>query len=159
MLDFLAEHPNTAAHRDLRAGHLTASALVLDHAHERVLLTLHPLAGRWLQLGGHLECADASLAGAAAREAMEESGIAGLVLRPGPIGLDWHDVTCRDSTGAPGGSSHLDLQYLAIAPPGAEPRISDESLDLAWWPVRALPDGADEVVRGLVARALQLGPT
>jgi hypothetical protein len=32
--------------------------------------------------------------------------------------------------------------------------ISDESLDLRWWPVDALPDDADDSVRRLVATAL-----
>ena len=91
MLDFLAEHPDSATHRDLRAGHLTASTLVLDHDRRNVLLTLHPMAGRWFQLGGHLEAGDTSVAGAAAREAAEESGIAGLVMHP----------TRSDSTGTP----------------------------------------------------------
>ena len=158
VLEFLAAHPD-ADHRDQRSGHLTASTLVLDDARERVLLTLHPMAGRWFQLGGHLEARDTSVPGAAAREAAEESGISGLVLQVGPIRLDWHDVTCRDSAGSPGPSSHLDLEYLAIAPPNAEPRITDESLDLAWWPVHTLPDGADDAVRGLVRRARELGLT
>ena len=66
-------------------------------------------------------------------------------------------MTCRDGTGSPRPSSHVDLEYLALAPAGAQPRISDESLDLAWWRVDALPDGADDVVRGLVLRAHELG--
>ena len=54
----------------------------------RVLLTLHPRVGAWLQLGGHLEDTDPSLLAAAAREAAEESGIAGIVLDPVPVDLD-----------------------------------------------------------------------
>ena len=41
------------------------------------------------------------------------------------------------SLGVP--SRHLDVRYLVRAPAGAEPRISDESADLRWWPVDALP--------------------
>ena len=40
-----------------------------------VLLTLHPRVGQWLQLGGHCEPDDATIADAAAREGREESGI------------------------------------------------------------------------------------
>jgi hypothetical protein len=41
---------------------------------------------------------------------------------------------------------HLDVRHVAVAQPGAGPRISDESLDVRWWPVDALPDLEDEMV-------------
>ena len=41
------------------------------------------------------------------------------------------------SLGVP--SRHLDVRYLVRAPGGRQPRISDESADLRWWPVDALP--------------------
>ncbi len=155
-LGFIDAHPD-AASRDLRAGHLTASTLVLDDARERVLLTLHPLAERWFQLGGHLEPGDASIGAAALREATEESGIEGLALVDYPIGLDWHPTRCRDSARTLGPSSHLDVEYVAVAPPGAAHLRSDESLDLAWFALDALPDGADDVVRALIQRIRDLG--
>lgn len=152
-LSFLATHAGAAVTRELRIGHVTASTVLLDHHRERVLLTLHPLAGQWFQLGGHVEPGDASVAAAALREAAEESGMSGLRLAPVPIGLDWHPAHCRDTSGRPGPSSHLDVEHVAIAPPGARPRRSSESLDLAWFPLDALPEGADAVVRRLVDRA------
>lgn len=155
-LVFLDEHPD-ADRRDLRAGHLTASTVVLDAARERVLLTLHPLAGRWFQLGGHVEPEDGTMAAAALREATEESGIDGLVLHPTPIGLDWHAVRCRNSAGVPEPSNHLDVEYVAVAPPGAEHVRSHESLDLAWFGLDALPEGADDAVRTLIGRVRELG--
>ena len=156
-LAFVDEHGSAAVDRDLRVGHLTASTVLLDDAHERVMLTLHPLIGSWVQLGGHFEAGDVSSADAAAREVVEECGIVPARLEAAPIGLDRHQVRCRDSSRTPGPSVHYDLTFLAIAPPGAEPRISDESLDLAWFPVDDLPDRADDVVRGLVARIRALG--
>ena len=42
-------------------GHLTASTLIVDHSRERVLLTLHPKVGMWLQMGGHCELSDVSV--------------------------------------------------------------------------------------------------
>ena len=156
-LALLAEHGRRAAERDLRVGHLTASTLLLDDARERVLLTLHPLAGKWFQLGGHIEPGDATVAQAAGREAAEESGVAGITLGPVPINLDVHPTTCRDSRRGLGPSVHWDIQHVAFAPPGAPARRSEESLDLAWFPLDTLPDGADHVVRGLVARVRELG--
>lgn len=147
--DFLG---HLAAHddgmwRECVDGHLTASTIVLDAARRRVLLTLHPKAGLWLQLGGHCEPSDTSLAGAARREATEESGITGLRLLPGPVHLDRHRVWCH------GGSYHLDVQYAAIAPAGAVERISAESDDLRWFAVDAMPAETDDALRRLVARA------
>jgi 8-oxo-dGTP pyrophosphatase MutT (NUDIX family) len=134
--------------RECVPGHITASALVLDDARERALLTLHGKIGIWLQLGGHCEPQDASLAGAALREATEESGIAGLRLQPEPVQLDRHKVRCH-----PEGSWHLDVQYVALAPAGAEPVISDESEDLRWFRLDALPERTDDAVRRLASRA------
>jgi 8-oxo-dGTP pyrophosphatase MutT (NUDIX family) len=134
--------------------HLTASAMVLDHTGDRVLLTLHRKGGFWGQLGGHCEPGDASLADAALREAREESGIAGLRLIGAPdevlpVDLDRHQLSA--AFGRCG--EHLDVRYAAVAPEGAEPVISDESDDLAWFPVDALPAGSVEDLGRLVGRA------
>jgi 8-oxo-dGTP pyrophosphatase MutT (NUDIX family) len=134
-LGFLAARPDACA-RSCRPGHLTASALVLSADGRQVLLTLHPRVGAWLQLGGHCEPADSSLAGAALREAVEESGIADLRIDPAPVHVDVHPITC--SLGVP--TRHFDVRFVVHAPAGAQPVRSDESLDLRWWPVDDLPD-------------------
>jgi 8-oxo-dGTP pyrophosphatase MutT (NUDIX family) len=149
-LRHLERHPADGMWRECAAGHITASTAVLDAARSRVLLTLHTKIKAWLQLGGHCEPGDATLAAAALREAGEESGIAGLRLLPGPVQLDRHAVRCH-----PEGSWHLDVQYVAIAPDGARHTLSEESDDLRWFPVDALPEPTDDVVRRLVARALK----
>lgn len=122
--------------------HLTASTLVLSHDGARVLLTLHGKAKRWFQFGGHLEAADRTLAGAAEREAREESGLVGLSVDPVPVHLDEHVVPfCRPGTGdAAHPVHHLDVRFVAVAAPGAEPVVSDESLDVRWWDVDTLPN-------------------
>ena len=147
---FLDEH-HDATQRACVDGHLTGSALVLSADRTRVLLTLHPKFHRWLQMGGHCEPGDLTLRDAAAREALEESGIEALELSASPVRLDRHRVGCH------GGSWHLDVQYAAVAPPDAAPVISDESLDLRWWPVDALPPDTDDSVRRLVDAVLSTG--
>jgi 8-oxo-dGTP pyrophosphatase MutT (NUDIX family) len=151
-LAFLAARPDDACRRSCVPGHLTASTVVLDHTGDRVLLTLHPRVGRWLQLGGHCEPGDPTLAATALREATEESGIDGLTLDPRVLHLDVHPITC--SLGLP--TRHLDVRFLVRAPAGARPRISAESHDLRWWPVDALPyadDATPDTVPHLVALA------
>lgn len=150
-LRHLEEYPADGMWRACAAGHITASTAVLDASRSRVLLTLHAKVKAWLQLGGHCEPGDATLAGAALREATEESGIAGLRLLPEPVQLDRHAVRCH-----PQGSWHLDVQYAAIAPEGARYTVSDESDDLGWFPVTDLPEPTDDPVRRLVARAVSL---
>ena len=117
--------------------HLTASTLVLSADGRRVLLTLHAKAARWFQLGGHCEAEDDTLAGAAEREAVEESGLAGLRVEPTPVQLSEHAVPFCDRRG---GVHHLDVRFLAVADDRAEHSVSDESLDVRWWPVDSLPD-------------------
>lgn len=140
-LSFL-EARTDACLRECEPGHVTASAMVFDHAEENVLLTLHPRVGRWLQLGGHCEPHDKTLANAALREATEESGIDGLRISAEPVHLDVHPVTC--SLGKP--TRHFDVRFAVHAPPGANAVASDESDDLRWWPVAALPEGTDDLL-------------
>ncbi|WP_340558176.1 NUDIX hydrolase [Streptomyces sp. GSL17-111] len=146
-LDHLASRPD-AMRRSCAPGHLTASALVVDAAARRALLTLHGKLRMWLQTGGHCEPEDATLAGAALREATEESGVAGLALLPGgPARLDRHHTPC---------AWHLDVQYVAVAPAGAVEAASAESLELRWFAFDEVAEVADASVVRLVERARRL---
>lgn len=138
-----------AMQRDCAPGHLTASVVVVDRSRRATLLTLHPRIGRWVQLGGHCEPEDRTLAAAAEREGREESGIAELRIADQPLQLDVHPITC--SGGVP--TRHLDVRYLAWASDGAQEGISDESDDLRWFCFDALPAGLDEATRRLLELA------
>lgn len=133
----LASRPD-AMTRGCLPAHLTASTLVLDRSRTRMLLTLHAKSGQWFQLGGHAEATDWTLAGVALREAIEESGLTEdqLDLQPGPVLLDAHHVPFC----GPAGARHLDVMFLAVAGDDARPVVSEESIDVAWWPVSELPN-------------------
>ncbi|MET8974505.1 NUDIX hydrolase [Streptomyces sp. NPDC004539] len=136
-LAHLASHPD-GMWKACADGHITASALVIDPEGGRVLLTLHKKLRMWLQMGGHCEPGDETLAASALREGVEESGIEGLMLLPGgPVRLDRHSTPC---------AWHLDVQYAAVPPAGAVEKISDESLDLRWFPYDEVAGVADESV-------------
>ncbi|MFF7052044.1 NUDIX hydrolase [Streptomyces griseorubiginosus] len=149
-LDHLAAHPD-GMWKACQAGHVTASALVIDPSRGQVLLTLHKKLRMWLQMGGHCEPADTSLEAAALREATEESGVAGLSLLPGgPVRLDRHPIPAPCNC-------HFDVQYAALAPAGAVETISEESLDVRWFAYDKVAAVADEsVVRLLEATRARL---
>ena len=93
-----------------------------------------------MQLGGHCEPGDGTLAAAALREATEESGIAALRIEPEPIDVDVHEVRCGPGDGSPPGpSAHYDVRFLVRCPAGSTEQISDESAALAWFRPDALP--------------------
>ena len=152
----LRAHPD-GLERSCRPDHVTASTLVVDAAGERVLLTLHAKAREWFQLGGHCEPGDTTLAGAALREATEESGIAGLLVDPQPVHLSEHAVPFCGGPLADGRPvHHLDVRFLAVAPAEAAYAVSEESVDVRWWPVDDLPNPelAELVALGLDRVAL-----
>jgi 8-oxo-dGTP pyrophosphatase MutT (NUDIX family) len=139
-------------HRDERPGHLTGSALVVDHEARLTLMMLHAKLGIWVQPGGHAD-GDANLAAVALREATEETGIADLRVWPRAIDLDVHLVD------PPGEDrhEHHDVRFLVLAPPGAIEVRNHESRELRWVAEDELMGlGVDEGVRRLARRGLAL---
>ena len=131
----LLARPDACA-RTCTPGHITASTIVLDATGTRMLLTLHPRIGLWVQLGGHIEPEDGSLLAAALREATEESGIEGLVIDPEPVQLSVHPITCKNSPP----TRHFDVRFVAWAPADAVAVRSEESRDLRWFDLDAPPE-------------------
>jgi 8-oxo-dGTP pyrophosphatase MutT (NUDIX family) len=136
-----AEHPGA---------HLTASAMIVHPDLERVLLCLHGRMNRWVQLGGHCEPGDASLLGAAMREAREESGLDGFVARQLPIDLDIHQVNCRF-----GASLHYDVRFALLAQEGQVEQVSEESHALGWFTADSLPQPMAHATEHLIPLALK----
>ena len=71
------------------------------------------------------------------------------MLDPVPVQLSEHAVPFCDPRG---GVHHLDVRFVAVAPADADHAVSDESLDVRWWPADALPDPQPDMVE-LVALA------
>ena len=56
-----------------------------------------------------------------------------------------------------GGVHHLDVRFVAVAADSAAHAVSDESLDVRWWPADDLPDPQPDMVELVgLARATRL---
>ncbi|MFJ7287503.1 NUDIX hydrolase [Curtobacterium sp. NPDC098951] len=144
-LAFVRAHGDAALRRDGGPEHLTASCFVFSPDLGSVLLCLHRKGRFWVQFGGHLEPDDRDLADAARREAREESGIADLdLLDRGLADLDRHDLH-----GGFACAAHWDVGFVAVVDPARATTVSDESDDVRWFALDALPEG---LAPGLPAR-------
>ncbi|MGO2860065.1 MAG: NUDIX hydrolase [Brevibacterium sp.] len=125
-----------ALRREGGESHVTASCLVFDSESESVLLNHHGKAKLWGQFGGHLEPEDDSLESAAVREALEESGLGSLQwVSPTPVDLHVHDLSAAFGRC----QRHYDVVYAARARVTDSPVVSDESIDVRWFPLSDLP--------------------
>jgi 8-oxo-dGTP pyrophosphatase MutT (NUDIX family) len=157
---FVARHPRPFD-RAIAEGHLTGSALVVSQDGARVLLLRHRKLQRWLQPGGHADAGEGAGEAVALREALEETGLAGLELHPAaprPLDVDVHDIPARPGEPA---HQHLDLRYLVVAPPGtAAPTLAvEEASDLRWFTwAEAEELGLDHGLRRTLAKARAFWP-
>lgn len=150
-LRFLTSDP-AVFERSHAPGHFTGSAWLVSADGERVLLTHHRKLDRWLQLGGHAD-GDCDLARVALREAEEESGLSELRVEPAIFDLDRHLIPARGDEPA---HWHYDVRYVVWASGREAFALSEESLALAWRPIRELADDphSDESLKRMARRWL-----
>lgn len=115
--------------KDLKIGHVTGSAWVVNSSGKEVLLTHHKKLNKWLQLGGHAD-GNSNVAEVAMREAVEESGLVDLV--PAWEGIFDADIHLIPARGMVQEHLHYDLRYVLRVTGAHEFAISDESHDLKW---------------------------
>jgi 8-oxo-dGTP pyrophosphatase MutT (NUDIX family) len=150
---FVAGHPDCFERTHL-AGHVTGSAWIVDRAGEAAVLTHHRKLGKWLQLGGHAD-GDSDIRRVARREAVEESGLAGIEsANDGIYDIDVHEIPAR---GAEPAHLHYDVRFAFYAERGSIPVANDESHAVAWVPLAEIERFAiDDSVRRLVAKTASL---
>jgi 8-oxo-dGTP pyrophosphatase MutT (NUDIX family) len=149
MLALLDGTPDCFA-RDSFPGHFTGSALVVNADGSKVLLHHHRKLDRWLQFGGHCD-GEEDVLEVARREALEESGIAGLIVASErPFDLDIHPIPAHSGDPA---HFHYDIRYMFIAPESAIPVLSEESRELRWFaPEELAALDLDESLRRMIRK-------
>ena len=147
---FLAENGTAAFDRALPAGHITASAWIVDPSRTRAVLLHHRKLDRWLQLGGHVD-GDPDVRRSAMREAREESGLRTLRFITEDIyDVDVHRIPARANEPE---HEHYDVRFALEADP-REPLVANpESHDVRWIALDELHAYAvDDSVRRLAAK-------
>ena len=115
ILGFLAENDD-AFYRTNLIAHMTASAWVVNPAHNRVLMVYHKIYDSWSWTGGHAD-GDEDLARVALREVREETGVkSARLLSPEIFSLESLTVDGHEKHGAYVPSHlHLNVTYLLEA--------------------------------------------
>jgi 8-oxo-dGTP pyrophosphatase MutT (NUDIX family) len=135
--------------------HVTAGALLIRGT--EILLVEHRAYGIVLQPGGHLEPADATLAGAAERELAEETGIdPGTVscVSQAPVYVEYCRVPARPEKDEPV-HFHLDFGYAFATAGGDVGRIQESEVTGAgWYPLAE----AERLVGHRIWRAVSAPP-
>ena len=135
----LALQDEKALSRETSPVHLTASAIVVSADRTHVLMNFHKKHGRWKHFGGHLEASDESLAHAAAREVLEETGLAKanfIVFPVSPSGERSRPLVVKviGDQATEGAHVDLDVRYLFVVSGLPQPAVSDESNEISWVP-------------------------
>ncbi len=150
---FVAANENCFERANL-AGHVTGSAWIVDRDGTAVVLLHHRKLDRWLQPGGHAD-GDGDVRRVAFREAMEETGLAGLARANDAIfDLDVHEIPARGDEPA---HAHYDVRYAFVTDRAAAPIVSDESHEVRWIELADIERYAvDDSVRRLVVKTRTL---
>jgi 8-oxo-dGTP pyrophosphatase MutT (NUDIX family) len=152
MVKLLTESQEPFSRAHFSPGHITASCYIIDDD-LRLLLHHHRRLDRWLQMGGHVDGDEETLA-AALREGAEESGLDDLALvHDGIFDLDVHTIPA--GKGEPV-HLHFDVRYLArTAAPQAIALDANESKQLSWVALDRAEQLIDEEAGSRVIRKIR----
>lgn len=112
--------------------HVTASALIVDRATQRVLLRWHARQQSWIQVGGHADSGEDDPLVIALREGAEESGLTDLAPWPGLNG-PIHIVVVPVPAGAEEPAhEHADVRYVLATDEAHRARPETDGAPLRW---------------------------
>lgn len=143
-LDLLA-HPR-AYYRDHLAGHITASAWIIDNNADNVLLLHHKKLDRWLQPGGHAD-GDEDVFRVARKEVTEETGLQRFTVHPGIFDIDIHAIPGRPDFPQ---HYHYDIRILLQVNRNSLVLANNESFAVKWFSMNDIKNvtaGSDSILR------------
>jgi len=114
--------------------HFTGSCWILNEKRDKCLLTHHRKLNQWMQLGGHAD-GDKDIFEVAAKEAIEESGLEVFPISKVIFDVDIHEIPIYRDVPA---HLHYDVRFLFKASDQVPFKVSDESHDLAWVPLKEI---------------------
>ena len=145
ILSYLDKEENLYT-RENKAYHFTASALVTNQSHDKVLMVYHNIYNSWSWLGGHAD-GEKNLLNTAIREVREESGISKVV----PVSDDIFSVEIIPVEGhlkkGKYISSHLHLNVTFLLQADDTQKISvkeDENSAVGWFSLEDAIDASTE---------------
>lgn len=136
--------------------HVTASALVLHSATDRVLLRWHERMRRWMQVGGHGEPGERDPWDVARREAREETGLHDLraVAREHERNPAQIVIVPVAAHGDEPAHEHADVRYLLSTDTPDAVRSETHAARLRWLPVvDAIAEVDEDNLRTFLRRA------
>lgn len=107
---FVSDHEDCFS-RELLAGHVTASAWIINKGMTHALLMHHVKLDRWFQPGGHCD-GDPDVRAVAKKEALEETGLDVELYSEDIFDVDVHVIPARKSEP---GHKHYDIRFLFSA--------------------------------------------
>ncbi len=136
-------------------GQITASCWAVNKDQTKVLMTHHKKLDRWLQIGGHLEAEDNTIADSCMRELKEESGLAQFkLLQSNIFDLDVHDIP-ESRKGVPA-HIHYDIRMLFEADENEEIQFDkEESNSIVWMSLSEIEKLDDESITRMIQKTVK----
>ncbi len=151
-IDFV-ERESACFERSTQAGHVTASAWIVNREQTQVLMLHHRKLGKWLQPGGHADGERDALA-VARKEVAEEVGLTDLHAVNGIFDLDIHPIPARANEPE---HLHYDVRFAFRPRNDQLAQRNHESTDMRWFDIGEVANWEEPSLARMARKWLALG--